>query len=70
MYFLQDQIKIFNLTIASCPPGHILHPTDVPDEYQCICNVQGDENIVSCLQDERKLVLKVNIQYNMLANYM
>ena len=56
-------MKFFNLTITPCPPGHVLHSTDVPDEYQCMCNVQDDQNIVSCLQDERKLVLEVRLMY-------
>ena len=63
MYFFQNQIKYFNLIITSCPPGHVLHSTDVPDEYQCICNVEDDQNIVSCLQNERKLVLEVYMVY-------
>ena len=56
-------MKFFNLIITPCPPGHVLHSTDVPDEYQCTCNVQDDQNIVSCLQDERILVLEVRLMY-------
>ena len=52
-------MKYFNLTITPCPPGYVLQSTDVPDEYQCKCNVEDDQNIISCLKDERKLVLEV-----------
>ena len=52
-------MKYFNLTISPCPPGHALLSTDVSDEYQCTCDVEDDQNIVSCLNDERKLVLEV-----------
>ena len=54
--------------ITPCPPGHVLHFTDAHDEYGCKCNIEGDEKIISCLQDERKLLLKVRcrliVQYS------
>ena len=64
--YWQDQIKYFNLTITPCPPGHVLLTVDASDEYECRCNVENDQNIIGCLEDERKLVLKVRL---LLYNY-
>ncbi|XP_065904297.1 uncharacterized protein [Dysidea avara] len=52
------QIHQFNLTIAPCPPGHALHLTGVNDEHSCRCNEDREQNIISCLPHERKVVLK------------
>ena len=52
-------MKHFNLTITPCPPGYVLQSTDVSDEYQCTCNVEDDQTIISCIKDKRKLVLEV-----------
>ena len=51
----------FNLTVTSCPPGLVLYPNDMGDEYECKCNDDNDQNIISCLPDEKKLILKVSI---------
>ena len=45
--------------ITSCPPGHVLHHTNVPDEYKCKCNIENDQKIISCMQNESKIILKV-----------
>ena len=55
-------MQYFNLTIIPCPPGHMLLSTDEEDEYVCQCNNDGDENIISCLPEESKIVLEVSIQ--------
>ena len=57
-----QQVQYFNLTITPCPPGHALHSTDEEDEYECQCNDENDDNIVSCLPEEKRVVLEVRIQ--------
>ena len=51
-------MKLFNLTIKSCPPGHTLSITDTKNEYQCRCN-NNDDHIINCVPNERKIVLEV-----------
>ncbi|XP_065907348.1 uncharacterized protein, partial [Dysidea avara] len=52
-----QQVEYFNLTVTPCPPGHALHSIDEEDEYQCRCNDDDDQNIVSCV-GENQIVLK------------
>ena len=52
-------MQYFNLTVNPCPPGHLLLSTDEEDEYECQCNVNNDDNIVSCQPEESKIVLEV-----------
>ena len=54
-------MKCFQLTITACPPGHVLHSTDDSREYECRCNLENDQNIISCVQNESKVILKVYI---------
>ena len=56
-----QQVQYFNLTVTPCPPGHILHPTDDEDEFECQCNDDNDQNIVNCLPEQNKIVLQVSI---------
>lgn len=49
------------MTIAPCPPGHVLHSTGEEDEYECQCDDVNDQNIVSCVPVENKVVLEVCI---------
>ena len=44
----------------TCPPGLALYPTDVEDECECKCDDDNDQNIVRCLPNERRLILKVH----------
>ena len=60
-----QQVQYFNLTITPCPPGHVLHSTDEEDEYECQCNDDNDDNIVSCLPEESRIVLKVCLCINL-----
>ena len=53
-------MRYFNLTITPCPPGHLLLTTDEEDEYECRCDDNNDENIVSCLPEEGQIVLEVS----------
>ena len=59
-----QQVQYFNLTITPCPPGHVLHSTDEEDEYECQCNDDNDDNIVSCLPEESRIVLEVCLYTN------
>ena len=52
-------MQYFNLTVTPCPPGHVLLSTDEEDEYECRCDDNNDENIVSCLPEESSIVLMV-----------
>ena len=52
-------MQYFNLTVTPCPPGHLLLSTDEEDEYECRCNDNNDDNIVSCLPEESSVVLMV-----------
>jgi len=50
----------FNLTMVSCPPGHVLKNfAPNSDEYQCICGDESDRNIVECVPQENKIILEV-----------
>ncbi|XP_065919889.1 uncharacterized protein [Dysidea avara] len=55
---LSAQVQYFNLTITSCPPGHVLHSTGEEDEYECQCDDVDDQNIVSCVPEENKIILE------------
>lgn len=55
---MKDEVKQFNLTIKSCPPGHVLHITDSDGEYQCRCD-DNNVNILECLPNENKIALEV-----------
>ena len=48
----------------TCPPGLALYPTAVEDEYECKCDDDNDQNVVRCLPDERRLILKVHTRVN------
>jgi len=52
-------VEHFNLLVTTCPPGHALYSTDVEDEYECKCDDDNDQNIIRCLLDERRLIIKV-----------
>ena len=54
-----QQVQYFNLTVTSCPPGHILYPTDEEGGHECQCNDDDDENIINCLPKESSIILKV-----------
>ena len=45
--------------VTPCPPGYVLLSTDEEDEYECRCNDNNDENIVSCQPEKSKIVLEV-----------
>ena len=47
------------LTVISCPPGHVLRSVGDSNEYECRCNLENDQNILSCLKNESKVTLKV-----------
>ena len=47
--------------VTPCPPGHLLLSTDEKDEYECQCNDNNDENIVSCLPEESSVILMVRM---------
>ena len=64
-YIIQNHEKCFQLMITSCPPGHVLHDTNVPDEYKCKCNIENDQKIISCMQNESKVILKVCMYIHM-----
>ena len=49
----------FRLTVTTCPPGHALYSTDLENEYECRCDDVNDQNIISCLPEQRQLILKV-----------
>ena len=54
-------MQYFNLTITPCPPGHLLLCTDEKDEYECHCNDNNDDNIVSCRPEESIVILTVRM---------
>ena len=47
----------------------MLHVTDTMDEYECKCD-HNNENIVECVSNENKLILKVGIYTVCLHNYI
>ena len=59
---LQNEPTYFNLTVTACPAGHELHEIQSSNEvkdHMCECNSDHDDNIVDCVPDKKKLVLKV-----------
>ena len=57
-HFSMKWSTYFNLTVATCPPGHVLYSDDLQN-YECKCNSDNDQNIIDCLPVQRKLILKV-----------
>ena len=52
-------MQYFNLTVTPCPPGHAVYSTDEENEYECQCDDDNDENIISCLPEQSSIVLMV-----------
>lgn len=55
----QNEVEYFNLTVSTCPPGLALYSTDLGNRFECRCDDDNDRNIIDCLPDERRVILKV-----------
>ena len=61
LHVFQNEVEYFNLTVSTCPPGLALYSTNLENKFECRCDDDNDRNIIDCLPDERKLILKVHI---------
>ncbi|XP_065909021.1 uncharacterized protein [Dysidea avara] len=58
---LPNESTCFKLTVTACPAGLALYEVQSNSEmkdYECKCDNDHDDNIVKCVPDEGKLILK------------